>query len=268
MRCARFSVEIHFRRDFALLSRALRYNRQENRMIGSKTNGTNGFSTAGNGHLKTSITVAVEGNIGSGKTSLLKYFKQNPLVEVVEEPVKRWQDVDGANTLDLMYSDPKRWSYLFETYVLLTMMEIHHRPQTSPVRLLERSAYSARFCFVENLHRSGVLSTVEYKIFQEWFEYLMSHEKPQIDLIVYLRTSPEKCMERIKKRSRNEETSVTMDLLNSLHEKYEDWLIKKSKVDVPAPVVVVDGNQSLQDMFRFYESNSQVLLGISASKTD
>lgn len=58
------------------------------------------------------------------------------------------------------------------------------------------------------------------------------------------------------------------DLLNSLHEKYEDWLIKKSKVDVPAPVVVVDGNQSLQDMFRFYESNSQVLLGISASKTD
>ena len=28
-----------------------------------------------------------------------------------------------------MYSDPKRWSYLFESYVLLTMMEVHHRPQ-------------------------------------------------------------------------------------------------------------------------------------------
>lgn len=30
-----------------------------------------------------------------------------------------------------MYSDPKRWSYLFESYVLLTMMEVHHRPQVS-----------------------------------------------------------------------------------------------------------------------------------------
>ncbi|KAK2548135.1 Thymidine kinase 2 [Acropora cervicornis] len=225
--------------------------------------------------------VAVEGNIGSGKTSLLKYFKQNSMVEIIEEPVKKWQNVDGFNTLDLMYSDPKRWSYLFESYALLTMMEIHHQPQTSPVRLLERTAYSARYCFVENLHQNGMMSTMEYTVFDEWFKYLMSHEKPQIDLIggqlsfktaiddyVYLRTSPEKCMERIKKRSRNEETSVSMELLNSLHERYEDWLIKKSKFGVPAQVLVVDGNQSLEDMFQFYETNSQVILGISASKTD
>ena len=30
---------------------------------------------------------------------------------------------------------------------------------------------------------SGMLSTVEYTIFQEWFDYLMANEKPQIDLI-------------------------------------------------------------------------------------
>jgi len=241
-----------------------------NRMIGNNTNGRSGFhgSNGDSNSLNRNITVAIEGNIGSGKTSLLKYFKQNSLVEVIEEPVKKWQNVSGANTLDLMYSDPKRWSYLFESYVLLTMMEIHHRPQTSPVRLIERSAYSASFCFVENLHRSGTLSTVEYTVFQEWFEYLMSHEKPQVDLIVYLRTSPEKCMERIKKRSRNEETSVSMELLNSLHERYEDWLVKKSKFHVPAPVVVVDGNQSLKDMFHFYETNTQLLLGINGSKTE
>ena len=41
----------------------------------------------------------MEGNIGSGKTSLLKYFKHNSLVEVVEEPVKKWQKVGGGNTL-------------------------------------------------------------------------------------------------------------------------------------------------------------------------
>lgn len=237
------------------------------KMIGNN-NGCNGFHGE-NGHSgKRNITVAIEGNIGSGKTSLLKYFKENSSVEVIEEPVKKWQNVGGANTLDLMYSDPKRWSYLFESYVLLTMMEVHHRPQTSPVRLLERSAYSASFCFMENLHRSGSLSTLEYTVFQEWFEYLMSHEKPHIDLIVYLRTSPEKCMERIKRRSRDEETSVSMELLDSLHERYEEWLIKKSKFHIPAPVVVVDGNRSLKDMFQFYETNTQLLLGINGSKME
>ncbi|KAL9974619.1 hypothetical protein ACROYT_G011677 [Oculina patagonica] len=232
------------------------------RMIGNTRNGStcNGVNGS-NGHSENrNITVAIEGNIGSGKTSLLKFFRQNSLVEVIEEPVNKWQNVDGSNTLDLMYNDPKRWSYLFESYVLLTMMEIHHRPQNTPVRLLERSAYSARFCFMENLHKSGTLSTVEYTVFQQWFDYLIANEKPQIDLIVYLRTSPEKCMERIKKRSRDEETSVSMELLNSLHDRYEEWLIKKSKFSVPAPVVVVDGNKSLQDMFQFYETNAQLLL--------
>ena len=32
-------------------------------------------------------------------------------------------------------------------------------------------------------HYSGTLSTLEYTVFQEWFGYLMSHEKPHIDLI-------------------------------------------------------------------------------------
>lgn len=203
---------------FALLSRTTKNGLKvkgciSSRMIGNNTrngstcsgvNGSNGYSSNRN------ITVAIEGNIGSGKTSLLQFFKQNSSVEVIEEPVKKWQNVDGSNTLELMYSDPKRWSYLFESYVLLTMMEIHQQPQNTPVRLLERSAYSARFCFMENLHRSGTLSTVEYTVFQEWFDYLMTTEKPQVDLIVYLRTSPEKCMERIKMRSRDEETSVSM----------------------------------------------------------
>lgn len=40
--------------------------------------------------------------------------------------------------------------------------------------------YLYTFYFLLN---SGMLSTVEYTIFQEWFDYLMANEKPQIDLI-------------------------------------------------------------------------------------
>ena len=32
-----------------------------------------------------------------------------------------------------MYEDAQRWGYLFQSYVLLTMMELHHKPVVSLV---------------------------------------------------------------------------------------------------------------------------------------
>merc|ERR1712136_259120 len=71
------------------------------------------------------FTVMVEGNIGSGKTTLLKHFAKINGVETYQEPVDRWRDVKGHNTLALMYDDPKRWSLTFQTFVQLTMVDIH-----------------------------------------------------------------------------------------------------------------------------------------------
>ena len=84
-----------------------------------------------------------------------------------------------------MYKDPKRWSYLFQSYVLLTMMEAHETPQTRPMRILERSVYSARFCFIENLRKCDppVIDEVEYQVYQRWFDWLMAHHRPHVDLI-------------------------------------------------------------------------------------
>lgn len=43
--------------------------------------------------------VAVEGNIGSGKSTFLEYCKLHPDVEVVPEPVSEWTDLRGTNLL-------------------------------------------------------------------------------------------------------------------------------------------------------------------------
>lgn len=45
------------------------------------------------------FTVIVEGNIGSGKTTLLNYFSKYRDVEVLQEPVEKWRNVDGHNLL-------------------------------------------------------------------------------------------------------------------------------------------------------------------------
>ena len=60
----------------------------------------------------------------------------------------------------MMYKDPHRWSLTFQTYVQLTMLQAHTKPHTTPVRLMERSIYSAKYCFVENLHKRFVFLEV------------------------------------------------------------------------------------------------------------
>ena len=64
---------------------------------------------------------ALEGNIGAGKTTILKIIGERfKDVEFVEEPVKEWQELGGMNLLDYFYTDPKRWGFSFEFFSILT----------------------------------------------------------------------------------------------------------------------------------------------------
>lgn len=100
---------------------------------------------------------------------------------------------------------------------------------------MERSIYSARHCFVENMLRTEVLHQGMYNILQEWYEYFTANIHIQADLIVYLRTTPEVVYERMKKRGRSEESTVPLEYLHQLHELHENWLINGHQYR-PAPV--------------------------------
>ncbi|XP_013417736.1 thymidine kinase 2, mitochondrial isoform X1 [Lingula anatina] len=206
------------------------------------------------------FTVSVEGNIGSGKTAFLDYFTKYENIEVHQEPVNKWRDIEGHNALNLMYQDPTRWSLTFQHYVQLTMAKIHSQEQVRPVRLMERSVYSAKYIFAENLYQSGKMPDIEYVILTEWFNWLVSKEYCHIDLIVYLRTRPEVVHERVKKRCRKEEKAIPLEYLEHLNELYENWLINKTSFPVPAPVLVLDANKDLSNMCEIYEENKKQIL--------
>merc|ERR1712079_560684 len=140
------------------------------------------------------FTVCVEGNIGCGKTTFLEHFSQfEKQVEVLTEPVDRWRNVNGHNLLQLMYEDPSRWAMPFQSYVQLTMLDNHLHQSAKPVKLMERSIFSARYCFVENMHKSGRILGCEYAVLDEWFKFVTSPESSvslNVDLIIYRKTSP------------------------------------------------------------------------------
>jgi len=195
------------------------------------------------------FTVVVEGNIGSGKTTFLDHFKKFNEVETLTEPVDKWRNANGHNLLQMAYEDPVRWSLTFQTYVQLTMLQNHTMETSKNVKLMERSIFSAKYCFVENLMKSGKMPLSEYEVLTSWFDFLLT--SPQVDLgvdlIVYMRTSPEVALTRLKKRGRGEEHLIAKQYIDDLHQLHEDWLIH-GKHALPAPVIVVDADKDLEEM--------------------
>lgn len=211
-------------------------------------------------------TICIEGNIGCGKTTLLDFFRARykasgePDPGIFTEPVEHWRNVSGENLFHYLYKDPVRHSLAFQTYVQLTMIKLH---QKRP-KLMERSIFSARYCFVENLYRLNYLSKLEYSILDEWFKYLVlgneSCDGVNIDLIIYLRCSPQKLIDRIRVRSREEEKSISYDYIKTLHDLHEDWLMLK-KFPVPAPVLVLDTDCKKSSLEELYEKASPYISG-------
>ncbi|XP_060254352.1 thymidine kinase 2, mitochondrial isoform X3 [Ovis aries] len=185
---------------------------------------------------------------------------------VLTEPVPKWRNVRGHNPLGLMYRDACRWGLTLQTYVQLTMLDQHTRPQMLPVRLMERSIHSARYVFVENLYRSGKMPEVDYVVLLEWFDWIVSNIDVSIDLIVYLRTTPETCYRRLKMRCREEEKVIPLDYLGAIHHLYEEWLIKGSLFPVAAPVLVIEADHNMQKMLELFEKNRHRILTLENRK--
>ncbi len=179
--------------------------------------------------------LVIEGNIGAGKSTLLGVLNKMLNVNIIPEPTNKWQSSDPSeNILHLFYNDTPRWAYTFQTYAFLTRVHAileHQADQSSSnVHVLERSVYCDRFCFAKNCYESGNMTPLEWSIYKEWFFWLTENFVPRPSGFIYLRTTPEISHERIQIRKRSEESSIPLSYIKALHNKHEDWLIRKQEM--------------------------------------
>uniref|UniRef100_A0A3B3B7H3 deoxyguanosine kinase n=1 Tax=Oryzias melastigma TaxID=30732 RepID=A0A3B3B7H3_ORYME len=190
--------------------------------------------------------VSIEGNIAVGKSTFAKLLQSACSDwEVVAEPVSKWQNIKSgspqttvSNLLQMMYKEPERWSYTFQTFSCMSRFRTQLQPppahllksEGTPVQVYERSIYSDRYIFALNMFELGCINDTEWAVYQDWHSLLVEQFGHQVELegIIYLRASPEKCMERLKLRGRSEEKEVELDYLKKLHIQHEKWLVEKS----------------------------------------
>jgi deoxyadenosine/deoxycytidine kinase len=103
------------------------------------------------------FVVTIEGNMGSGKSTFLKFFEDTENVTICPEPLNLWTDLNGHNLLAMRYEDPEKNAFLFQSYVLLTKIQILRKPTKSQVKILERSVQSNKFCFLKLAQANGSL---------------------------------------------------------------------------------------------------------------
>lgn len=196
-------------------------------------------------------TVYVEGNVGSGKTTFLSILKEHLDVQVIYEPIELWQDIDGYNLLEQFFLDQNRWSFALQLYVTTTRIDQlrdaakynHGRAQC-----VERSVFSNRYCFAQNLFDMGKMSDLEWILYQKLWDRDVDNEVGDLAGFIYLRTPAEICFQRVAHRGRHEEHPLSLDYLKKLEKKHDDLLLHKYTNDqrlLEAPVLVLDTSKNL-----------------------
>ena len=199
------------------------------------------------------MIISIEGNIGSGKTTLLsmvkkrfgEYMGSSKSVVYVPEPVSSWEsikDEDGKSMLDLLYADTKTHSFAFQMMAYITRvkaMKKARKDNPEAILVCERCLQTDSEVFARMLKEQGNIKLVHWKIYNEWVKEMSEEWKP--DLVVYVRCSPEKSFERVKKRARDSESSVPLEYLADCHSKHEDWLMN-SECSI-GKMIVFDGEK-------------------------
>ena len=193
--------------------------------------------------LKSKYIFSIEGNIGSGKTTIIHHLQRlYKDVLLVEEPVKDWQNLEGENLLQKKNEDLNRWGYSFEAYVLITKMNELTKVASSDKKiiLIERCMLTDKAFFDVNVENN--LSTpMEEAMFKNLYEFLSNNVYPKLTGIIYLDTPVEECIHRMKKRGRNEEIGIEKDYLTQLDQHF------KKVVDASGiPVLYLNGKYDLK----------------------
>lgn len=165
--------------------------------------------------------ISIEGNVGCGKSTLIQRIRQD-IPNTLEEPIEAWTNFHGLNLLKAFHEKPDRYGYLLQKHIMKALYQQH---KLNP-DIMERSILSARFCFTELMYRSGLLTEIEYKLIDLYWQKVVAKTKLP-NTIIYLRSEPQRVLKNVKKRGRMGENEINLAYLQSIHDIHEDWLIRR-----------------------------------------
>jgi len=182
--------------------------------------------------------ITIDGNIGSGKTSILNHLHSNYNIYVDLEPIDKWKPF-----LDNIYNNKKNY-FNFQIRVWLDRSWIQEK-DGNPNIIMERSPFFINRTFNKYIYENNLITSQEHNIITEL--YKKSNIIWKSNYFIYLRSSPERCLERILLRGRENELDISIDYLRYIHNLHEQTYEKA--IHKGYNIIVVDvENKTLEEI--------------------
>ena len=174
--------------------------------------------------------IAVAGNIGAGKSSLVDF-----LCRRYDSLTPFFEPNDDNPYLEDFYGDMSRWSFNSQMYFLAAKFRLHMELESRPQSVIQdRTIWEDAEIFASNLARQGIMSERDYRTYRLCYESIRDQIRPP-DLMIYLRCPVRTVRRRIAIRGRQMEQNIPTAYLKQLHELYEDWIARYTL----SPLVII-----------------------------
>ncbi len=163
--------------------------------------------------------IAVAGNIGCGKSTLVDFICRSYKVEPFFEP-----NAENPYLADF-YGDMKRWAFHSQIYFLAHKFRIHldlEKRRGRRTIVQDRTIYEDAEVFAAYLHRRQFINDRDWSVYKDFYHTILTSLAPP-DLMIYLRAPVRTIRRRIKQRGRPEEQAIPHAYLRSLNDLYEEW---------------------------------------------
>ena len=175
--------------------------------------------------------IGIAGNIGSGKTTLTRMLSEH------YGWTPKYEAVTYNPYIEDYYRDIHRWSFNMEVYFLTqrfrNILEISRSDETI---IQDRTILEGVYIFASNNMDMGNISERDFRTYMDLFELMMSLVRLP-DLLIYLKSSIPRLVEKIQKRGRDYEKSMSIEYLTGLNDKYEKWI-----AEYPGEILTVNAD--------------------------
>lgn len=185
--------------------------------------------------------IAVAGNMGSGKSSLVKFLCKEFELQPFFEPN------DRNPYLDDFYGDMPAYSFRSQIFFLIHRFRIHKEMEgLTQTVVQDRTIYEDAEIFARYLHSRRFIDARDWRTYTELYETL-TRELKAPDLMIYLRCSTPSLMKRIARRGRKSEEDIPRAYVSRLNVLYEEWFASYDRS--PTLVLPSDEMDYVTDLF-------------------
>jgi len=205
---------------------------------------------------KQPIIISFDGNIGSGKSCIIRYLKKNfekfcntknhdYKICFLEEPVNIWESIvdsqDGKNVIEKFYDNNEKYGFAFQMMAYISRLSLFKEALSKDYDIIftERSIFTDKNVFAKMLYTDKIINEIEYQIYNKWFDEFSDCVKKM--KFVYIRTTPEISNLRVKNRARTGEY-ISLSYLQNCHYYHDIWLYSDDIIE-KSDLLVINGNE-------------------------